>query len=134
MGCQLSKGEDFFDVQLAATGLTPTELEWLYKVYKSFLFKKRDTIDIKGLLLAWECDTNELCRRALLLFDRISNTNRMNFKEFVFVIWHMCIISQYSMIFFLLEVFDESSVAIFEYEALMKCLHALKVPDVYINM
>lgn len=134
MGCELSRGEDFLDVQLAATGLTPSELEWLYKVYSSFRFKKRDTIDIKGLLLAWECDTNELCRKALMLFDRVRNTNRMNFKEFVFVIWHFSILSQYSMGIFLLEAFDESSVAIFENAALLKCLHALKVPDVYVNI
>ena len=138
MGCQISElfseQVDFHDPQLAATGISISELEWLHKIFISFSFKRRDTIDIEGLLLGWDVGTNELCRKALNLFDRVKKSKRMSFKEFVLVIWHICTISQYAMGFFLLEIFDESRVGILETRPLMKCLHALKVPDVYINM
>ena len=126
--CQSAKIEGCWDIDFAVTGIKSWEIAKLRKVFDSLNSdKKRDAVDIETILSAWDLVDSEICHRAFSLYSEDCKLKLVNFKEFVLLTWHLCILSQHSLGFFVLEFYDEYRRGMIYMPDVTKCLHMLKV-------
>ena len=127
--CLLVNNEERLDIGFAAHIINKLELTKLRKAFDSMNIHHFEKLDIEVILRVWGIENSNICRKALSLYGQHDSTTRVSFKQFVLLVWHICIISQHAMGYFVFEMCDEYRRGILMTDDVIKGLKLLKVPQ-----